>query len=91
MRALKARGVPVFALSNFGITTFEIACEAYPFLKEFDRFYISGHMGVIKPEPEIFAALEADCAVAPEALLFTDDRPRERPRGASARLADTFV
>ena len=75
MKALQAKGVPVFALSNFGIATFEIACEAYPFLTEFDRSYISGHMGVIKPEAEIYAALEADCGVAPDRLLFTDDRP----------------
>ena len=74
LRALRAQGVPVFALTNFGIQTFEIAEPVYPFLGEFDRRYISGHMGVIKPDAEIYQQVEADCGVPPEALLFTDDR-----------------
>ncbi|WP_353473367.1 HAD family phosphatase [Salipiger sp. H15] len=74
LRALRARGVPVFALSNFGIGTFEVAEDVYPFLKEFDRRFISGYMGVTKPDAEIYARLEAETGVAPERLLFTDDR-----------------
>ncbi len=73
-RALRAAGIPVFALTNFGIQTFEIAEKVYPFLGNFDRRYISGHMGVIKPDAEIYALLETDCGVDPQALLFTDDR-----------------
>lgn len=74
LRALRGSGVPVFALTNFGIQTFEVAEPVYPFLGEFDRRYISGHMGVIKPDAEIYARVEADCGVPPAGLLFTDDR-----------------
>lgn len=74
LRNLRSRGCAVFALSNFGTETFEIAQSAYPFLTEFDRSYISGHMGVTKPDAEIFARVEADCGLPPESLLFTDDR-----------------
>ena len=74
LRALKAAEVPVFALSNFGIQTFDIAKPAYPFLTEFDRSYISGHMGVIKPDADIYQMLEDDCGLDPTTLLFTDDR-----------------
>lgn len=74
LRALRAKGVPVFALSNFGIHSFAYAQTQYPFLTEFDRPYISGHMGVIKPDPQIYAMVEADSGVAPGGLLFTDDR-----------------
>ena len=74
LRALRADGVPCFALSNFGIQTFEIAETRYDFLQDFDRRYISGHMGVIKPDAEIYRMLEDDCGVAPGHLLFTDDR-----------------
>jgi len=74
LRTLRGKGVPVFALSNFGIETFEIARPEYPFLDEFDRSYISGHMGVIKPDAEIYARVEADCGLSPDTLLFTDDR-----------------
>ncbi|MEY8841233.1 HAD family hydrolase, partial [Cribrihabitans sp. XS_ASV171] len=74
MRALKTRGVPVFALSNFGVQNFDYACTVYPFLTEFDRLYVSGRMKMVKPWPEIYETVEADCGVAPGALLFTDDR-----------------
>ncbi len=74
LRALRRQGVPVFALSNFGIQTFEIGLREYPFLDEFDRRYISGHMGVIKPDPRIYEMVEDDCGVDPTALLFVDDR-----------------
>ncbi|WP_372892740.1 HAD family hydrolase [Rhodosalinus sp.] len=74
MRALQARGVPVFALTNFGIGSFEVARAHYPFLDAFDRAYVSGHMGVIKPDAEIYARVEADCGLPPDRLLFTDDR-----------------
>ncbi len=74
LRALRAKGVPVFALTNFGIYSFAYAQTQYDFLNEFDRPYVSGHMGVIKPDPRIYEMVEADCGLAPERLLFTDDR-----------------
>ena len=74
LRALRSKGVPVFALTNFGIQTFELGEREYPFLEEFDRRYVSGHMGVIKPDPQIYQMVEDDCGVAPSGLLFADDR-----------------
>ncbi|HEY0274472.1 MAG TPA: HAD-IA family hydrolase [Paenirhodobacter sp.] len=74
LRALRRRGVPVFALTNFGIETFQIAQAAYPFLTEFDRAYVSGHMGVIKPDPQIYERVEADCGLRGHEILFADDR-----------------
>ncbi|MGD9864684.1 MAG: HAD family hydrolase [Pseudodonghicola sp.] len=75
LRALRAKGIPVFSLTNFGIQSFDYAATHYPFLLEFDRPYISGHLGVIKPDPKIYQIVEEDCGVAPGALLFADDRP----------------
>ena len=74
LRALRRRGWPVYALSNLGIDTHRIACENYPFLEEFDRPYISGHMGVTKPDPEIFRMVEEDSGTPPAEMLFIDDR-----------------
>ena len=73
-RALRAKGVPVFALTNFGIESFDYAATQYPFLDEFDRHYISGHLAVTKPDPTIYEMVEQDCGVSPQALLFADDR-----------------
>ncbi|UWQ74523.1 HAD-IA family hydrolase [Leisingera sp. M658] len=74
MQGLQATGTPVFALSNFGAETFELACGSYPFLRSFDRTFVSAHLKCIKPEAEIYAILERDTGVAPDRLLFTDDR-----------------
>lgn len=74
-RALRRRGVPVFALTNFGDDSFSHAQRLYPFLTEFDRLYVSGRLGVVKPDPAIYAVVEGDCGLPPEQLLFTDDRP----------------
>lgn len=73
-RALRAKGVPVFALTNFGKYSFEEALPQMDFLTDFDRLYVSGRMGVIKPDPRIYQMLEDDCGLPPESLLFTDDR-----------------
>lgn len=89
LRALRA-SVPVFALSNFGIQTFAIAEPVYPFLREFDRRYISGHMGVTKPTDRIYEMVEDDCGLAPETLLFTDDRA-ENINAAAARGWQTHL
>ena len=90
LRALRAKGVPVFALTNFGIESFAYAETRYGFLGEFDRRYVSGHMGVIKPDPEIYRMVEDDCGIAPENLLFADDRDDNiaaaRSRGWRAHL-----
>lgn len=88
--ALRAAKVPVFALSNFGIQTFALAEPVYPFLKNFDRRYISGHMGVVKPGPQIYEMVEADCGVEPAKLLFADDR-QENLDTAAARGWQTHL
>jgi 2-haloacid dehalogenase len=73
-RALRARGVPVYALTNFGVSTFELAETHYPFFAEFDQRFVSGFLGVMKPDPAIYEILERDTGQAPEGLLFADDR-----------------
>jgi len=101
LTGLRAKGVAVYALTNFGIETFETARAAYPFLTEFDRAFVSGHMRLMKPDPAIYQAVEAALALPPERLFFTDDKPDntaaasdrgwqthlfETPGGLAARL-----
>ena len=74
LRALRRNGVPVFALTNFGSYSYEEARDKLDFLAEFDREYVSGKMGVTKPDPRIYQMVEQDCTIPPDRLLFTDDR-----------------
>ncbi|KMW58951.1 Hydrolase [Candidatus Rhodobacter oscarellae] len=93
LRALRAKGMPVYALSNFGDMTFAMAEERYPILKEFDKRFVSARMGVIKPDPAIYQMLEEGVDEAPEALLFIDDRAENidaaQARGWHGHLFET--
>jgi 2-haloacid dehalogenase len=84
MRALRAKGMPVFALTNFGDDSFAGAAVHYAFFAEFDRAYVSARLRLLKPDPAIYAAVEADCGVPPERLFFTDDKA-ENIAAAAAR------
>ncbi len=74
MKALQSKGIPVFSLTNFGIGSYDLAAQHYEFLNEFDRDFISGHLGMIKPNPAIYAAVEDQSGVSAADLIFTDDR-----------------
>lgn len=74
LERLKARGVPVFILSNIGDTVFDLAAEAHEFLALADKAFVSGRMKLSKPDPAIYAAVEAETGLTPRALLFADDR-----------------
>jgi 2-haloacid dehalogenase len=85
MRRLQSKGVPVFALSNFGIHSFDYALTQYDFLGEFDRTYVSGRMGAIKPDARIFENIQAAQARGWQAHLF------DGPAGWAARLVSAGV
>ena len=55
LRALRGKGMPVFALSNFGVSTLALADRHFPALADFDRRFISGELGLVKPDPAIYA------------------------------------
>ncbi|WP_299285205.1 HAD-IA family hydrolase [uncultured Tateyamaria sp.] len=74
MAALQAKDIPVFSLTNFGIQSYDYAAMHYPFLRQFDRDFISGHMQVIKPDPTIYEMLETASGLSGDALIFADDR-----------------
>ncbi len=90
LRALRASGMPVHALSNFGLAPCVLAEPRHPVLGEFDVRLLSGAVGVTKPAPEIYAALERETGLAGPALFFTDDKP-ENIDAAAARGWQTHL
>ncbi len=84
LRQLRAKGIPVMALSNFGIESFAYAQTQFDFLNEFDAYFISGQIGVTKPDTGIYTRVEATCGQPPDTLFFTDDRA-ENITAAQAR------
>ena len=74
LRALRSKGIPCWALTNFGRETLAHAQTLWPELTEFDGMVVSGHERIVKPEPGIYEALERATQVPPGRILFTDDR-----------------
>nr|WP_255682907.1 HAD family phosphatase [Dyella sp. 2HG41-7] len=73
---LKARGVRLFALTNWSQETFPIAQQLYPFLQWFEGIVVSGEERLIKPDPRIFLRLLERYAVDPSSALYIDDSAR---------------
>jgi putative hydrolase of the HAD superfamily len=70
---LRARGYRVYLLSNFGRTSFAKATPQLDFLPYVDGRVISYEVGEVKPDREIFSALEEKYGIAPEESIFFDD------------------
>ena len=73
MKRLKEAGYPVYGLSNWSSETFPMVRNKFIFFDLLDDIVISGEVGQIKPEPEIYEiALERIGRPANE-CLFIDD------------------
>jgi len=71
---LKKLGFPLYILSNWSAETYPKAEAIYEFLKWFDGKIISGEVGKIKPDPEIFHILIDTYNLNPENSVFIDDK-----------------
>lgn len=71
---LKARGVPLYALSNWSAETFPEAIKLFPFLRLFDGRIISGEVKLAKPDPAIYKLLLDTYHLNPRETLFIDDK-----------------
>ena len=70
LRRLRAKGVPVHCLTNFGVESYAYAQTQFDFLNEFDIEFVSGRMQVTKPDPRIYEMVEAGVGVAPRCDPF---------------------
>lgn len=75
LERLHARGVPLYALTNWSAELFPIARRRFGFLGRFRGIVVSGEEGVIKPDAEIFRRLCARHGIVPARSLFVDDNP----------------
>jgi 2-haloacid dehalogenase len=73
IRELKDRGLRLYALTNFSSETFPIAREVCPTLALFEDIVVSGDIGLVKPDPRIYAHTTERCRLVPQSTLFIDD------------------
>lgn len=72
---LKARGVPVYAITNFSADKFALSQQRFDFLNSFDGIVVSGIEKVIKPDPKIYRILLDRYGIDAADCLFIDDNP----------------
>jgi 2-haloacid dehalogenase len=90
VRRLAGRGVPLYALTNFGAEFWARLRRSWPIFDLFVDVVVSGEEKVAKPDPAIFAIAERRFGRAPGEIFFTDDNPANiaaaRARGWHAHL-----
>ncbi|WP_250534752.1 HAD-IA family hydrolase [Caballeronia sp. AZ10_KS36] len=75
---LDAAGIPLFGLTNWSAETFPYAWERFDVLRRFKEIVVSGRVGLVKPNPQIFALMRAEIekhlpGIQPHELVFIDD------------------
>ena len=73
---LKEKGYNLYGLSNWSAETYPLVKKKYDFFDLFDDIVLSGEVGLIKPDPEIFKlTLKKIGRPASECLLIDDSLP----------------
>jgi 2-haloacid dehalogenase len=75
LERLNARGVPLYALSNWSRETFPSQRTRFSFFDRFQGIVVSGEEGVIKPDPRIFELLFRRYGISAREAVFIDDNP----------------
>ena len=73
LKGLKQAGYSLYGLSNWSTETFPHARHKYDFFDLFDDMVISGEVGYVKPEPEIYRILLEKIGRPAQECLFIDD------------------
>jgi 2-haloacid dehalogenase len=75
---LKARGVRLYALTNWSHETFPLAKEIgmFGFLHWFEGIVVSGEERLVKPDPRIYQRLFERYSIDPARTIYIDDARR---------------
>ena len=86
LERLDARGVPLYALTNWSAETFGIAEPMFPFLQRFREVVVSGRLKMGKPDPRIYQHLLTLGALDPRRTVFIDDSAKNVDAAAALGL-----
>lgn len=84
LRALHERGVRVHALSNYPPQQIRFLYERFEFMSLFQTVVISGLLGVMKPDPEIYERMLM--SIGARTCVFVDDREENITAAAAAGI-----
>ena len=63
----------LYGLTNWSAETFPVALDRFDFLEWFEGIVVSGEIGLIKPDAEIFHHLIEEFDLEPSTTVFIDD------------------
>ncbi|RYV52915.1 HAD family phosphatase [Pengzhenrongella frigida] len=75
VRDLASDGVRLFGLTNWSAETYHHAEPAAPVIGLLEGVLVSGQVGLVKPDPRIFALLAERFDLVPGRTVFIDDSP----------------
>ena len=78
---LRRRGLKTYIFSNTNDLAIEHVRRNFPFFKDFDGYILSYEVGGLKPQPEIYAAMETLTCRREADLIYLDDRPENIATG----------
>lgn len=70
---LHARGVPLYAVSNWSAETYPLVAKRFEFLQWFQAVVLSGEVRVLKPDPRIFQFFFDTYNIDPARAVYVDD------------------
>lgn len=73
VEALHQRGIPLYAITNFGHELWERFRPTYPVFERFADIVVSGTEKIAKPDPAIYALAARRFGHPPGEMLFIDD------------------
>ena len=76
LEQLHAVGVPLYGLTNWSGETYHHVEGKYDFLEWFRHVVVSGRVGMVKPDPRIYAHLLDHVEQPAERCVFIDDNVR---------------
>lgn len=84
IEALKARGKPLYLLSNTNQIHVEFFEAAFPVFGLFDGAIYSHEVGLMKPDPAIFEVVKSTLPINPSKTVYIDDLPANCEAGRAA-------
>jgi 2-haloacid dehalogenase len=76
LEQLHEAGVPLYGLTNWSAETYHHVEHEYEFMKRFRHVVVSGRIGIVKPDPRIYAHLLEHVREAAEHCVFIDDNAK---------------
>lgn len=74
MTELQAADIPCYAITNFSAEKWPLAVERFPFLDTFEDAIVSGQVGILKPDAEIYHLLCRNNNLQASECVFIDDK-----------------